>query len=135
MADIQEKMLSFNLDAGLMYLIQQVTKQSTDEILGFFYDFSKEVAIEGMAKMKGRSIRKDIQIMYPNTCIPFRILVNGSIKPYGAKASIEITFPSNPTYINTEKLTEMIIERELLGGSALPDFEAPKSRTPKMYKA
>lgn len=135
MAKISEKMISFRPDAGLMYLIQQVTKQTTDEILGFFYDFGKQIAIEGIAKMEGRSIRKDIQAMYPNTAIPFKILVKGH-RGYGqgASASVEVTFPDNPTYMDTEKLMEMIMEKQLLGGSSLPDFEPPKSRTPKMYK-
>lgn len=118
-----------------MYLIQQITKQPTDEILGFFYDFGKEVFIIGMENMGGRSIRKDIQAMYPGTDIPFKMLVKG-YKGYGQgpTGTIEVTFPDNPTYMDTEKLMEMIMEKVLLGGTSLPPFEPPKSRTPKMYK-
>lgn len=123
-----------------MYLIQQVTKQPTDQILGFFYDFGKQVAIMGIENMEGRSIRKDIQAMYPGTAIPFKMLVKGH-RGYGGvnggggpNANIEVGFPDNPTYMDTEKLMEMIMEQTLLGGSALPDFEAPASRTPKMYR-
>ncbi len=118
-----------------MYLIQQITKQPTDEILGFFYDFGKEVFIIGMENMDGRSIRKDIQAMYPGTDIPFKMLVKGH-KGYGQgpTGTIEVTFPDNPTYIDTEKLMEMIMEKMLLGGTSLPPFGPPMSRTPKMYK-
>jgi hypothetical protein len=118
-----------------MYLIQQVTKQPTDEILGFFYDFGKEVFIVGMKNMEGRSIRKDIQAMYPGTVIPFKMLVKGH-KGYGQGPSgnIEVTFPDNPTYMDTDKLMDMIMEKQLLGGTSLPDFDPPASRTPKMYK-
>lgn len=127
--------MSFHPDAGLMYLIQQVTKLPSDEILGFFYDFGKEVFVVGIKNMAGRSIRKDIQALYPGTAIPFKILVKG-YKGYGQgpSGSIEVTFPDNSTYMDTEKLMEMIMEKTLLGGSSLPDFEAPKSRTPKLYK-
>lgn len=149
MAQIEftEKMLSFRPDAGLLYLIQQVTKKPTDEILGFFYDFGKEVFIIGVQNMAGRSIRKDIQAMYPGTAIPFKILVKGQkshrawnqatgqyINKDSYSGTLEVTFPDNPTYMDTEKLMDVIMEKALLGGSHLPDFEAPKSRTPKLYK-
>ena len=118
-----------------MFLIQSVTHQTTDEILGFFYDFGKEVLIQGIAKMEGRSIRKDIRDYYPGTAIPFKLLCeaykwSGSV----SGATIYVEFPDNSTHIDTEELIQMIMERELLGGSALPPFEQPKSRNPKMYK-
>lgn len=143
----KEKMLTFRPDAGLMYLIQQTTKQSTDDILGFFYDFGKEVFIVGIKNMKHnqRDIRKNIEAIYPGTCIPFHLNVEGGKHYYyGAKGddedehkyhgTITATFPNNPTYMDTEKLIEMIMEKNLLGGSSLPDFETPKSKTPRMYK-
>ena len=137
--DFQEKMLNFHPDAGLMYLIQQVTKQPTDEILGFFYDFGKEVFIVGIQNMKTnqREIRKNIEALYPGTAIPFLLNVEGGKRgynglPYGG--TIKATFPTNTSYMDTEKLMELIMEKTLLGGSSLPDFDAPPSRTPKMYK-
>jgi hypothetical protein len=122
-----------------MYLIQQVTKQSTDEILGFFYDFGKEIFIIGIKNMKTnqREIRKNIEALYPGTAIPFLINVEGGKRGYGELgfgATIKATFPDNATYMDTEKLMEVIIEKTLLGGSSLPDFEPPRSHTPKMYK-
>lgn len=130
-----------------MYLIQQVTKKPTAEIIGFFYDFGKQIFITGCENMTGRSIRKDIQILYPGTAIPVKILVKGEktyniwnekTKRYTSgdsfSGTMEVTFPDNATYMDTEKIVDMIVEQELLGGCSLPDFEAPKSRTPKMYK-
>jgi hypothetical protein len=46
----------------------------------------------------------------------------------------EATFPENSSFMDTDKIVEMIVEKQLLGGSTLPDFEAPPTRTPKMYK-
>lgn len=130
-----------------MYLIQQVTKQPTAEIIGFFYDFGKQVFITGCENMTGRSIRKDIQLLYPGTAIPVKMLVkadktyniwNEQTKRYvsgdGYSGTCEVTFPDNPIYMNTDSIIDMIVEQQLLGGATLPDFEAPKSRTPKMYK-
>lgn len=140
----EEKMLRFKPDAGLLYLVQQITGETSDEILGFFYDFSKQVFTEGMHNMKPnqREIRKKIEAMYPGTSIPFLITVDGSrLKNFNEEGTFYysgdacVTFPQNPSYMNTEKLMDVIIERQLLGGSSLPQFEPPPSKTPKMYKA
>lgn len=135
----KEKMLTFRPDAGLMYLVQQVTGQSSDEILGFFYDFGKEIFIIGIKNMKEnqRDIRKNVEAIYPGTAIPFLINVEGGKRGYGDLGyggTILATFPSNPIYMETEQLLEMIVEKNLLGGSSLPPFEPPKCHTPKMYK-
>ena len=134
---MDEKKINFCPDSGLMYLIQTTTNQSTDEILGFFYDFGKQVLIDGLKNMKTnqRSIRKDIQAMYPGTAIPFKLLVEAT-KPstYGGNSYIYISFPANSTWMDTKHLLDVIVERSLLGGSSLPNFEAPPSKTPKMYK-
>lgn len=121
-----------------MYLIQQTTNQPTDEILGFFYDFGKEVFIIGVQNMKTnqRSIRKQIEAIYPGTHVPFKILVEGG-KSWGSNGfhgDLYVTFPDNTSYMDTEKIIEAIMERTLLGGSSLPPIEPPKSKTPKMYK-
>lgn len=131
-----DKNISFSPDAGLMYLIQSVTKQNSAEILGFFYDFGKAVLLKGVEEMEGKSIRKDIRDYYPGTAIPFKLLVKAH--KWGSDAvrsgSIEVDFPDNSMYIKTDDLMDMIMERELLGTSGLPDFEQPKSKTPKMYR-
>ena len=139
----EEKMLRFRPDAGLMYLVQQVTGQETDEILGFFYDFSKQVFIEGMLNMKynQREIRKKIEAMYPGTAIPFLITVDGRKDKDHSGGNMHVysgdacaTFPQNPSYMNVDKLMDVIVERQLLGASSLPPFEPPLSKTPKMYR-
>ena len=133
---IKDENISFRPDAGLMYLIQSVTKQNSAEIMGFFFDFGKAVLLQGVEKMEGRSIRKDIRDYYPGTAIPFKLLVEAS--KYGSEAvkggSIYVEFPDNAMYIKTDELMTMVFERELLGSSGVPDFEQPKSKTPKMYR-
>ena len=133
---LEDKNIHFSPDAGLMYLIQQVTKQPSADIMGFFFDFGKEVLLEGISKMEGKSIRKDIRDYYPGTAIPFKLLVKAhrwSSDPVKS-GTIEIDFPDNSMYIRTSEMLDMIIERELLGGSGIPDFEKPASKTPKMYR-
>ena len=133
---LKDENISFCPDAGLMYLIQSVTKQNSAEIMGFFFDFGKAVLFEGVDKMTGKSIRKDIRDYYPGTAIPFKLLVETS--KWGSEAvksgTIYVEFPDNTMYIKTDELMTMIFERAVLGSSGIPDFEQPKSKTPKMYK-
>lgn len=139
---VSEKNISFRPDNGLMWCLQQTTKQSTEDILGFFFDFGREVLNEGITNMTGHSIRKDIRDYYPGTAIPFKLLVTGSNGYYWDdegkskyRGCIEVSFPDNASYIDTDKMVELIMEKELLGATeTLPAFEAPQARTPKMYK-
>lgn len=154
---ISEDSITLTPDDWLMYLIQSVTKQKTDEILGFFYDFGKEVGRIGIEQMKGSSIRKDIRDFYPGTTIPFKLLVESTYRQmrrydfhtgqyidinregedpdtdyYGL--SIKVIFPESVSYVDTKKMLDVIIDKTLLGGCSLPDFEQPKPRTPRMFK-
>ena len=114
MSKVVERAIRFIPDSGLMYLIQNVTKQSSDEILGFFYDFGKQVLIIGIDNMEGRNIRKHIEAIYPETAIPFKLLVKGNKQTYVwdnvqrkymtttepvYSGTIEVTFPDRPSYM------------------------------------
>jgi hypothetical protein len=137
-SNITESNIQFFPDTGLLYLIQQNTKQPTEDILGFFYDFGKEVLIKGIEGMKvgQRNIRKDIRDFYPNTAIPFKMLVESYRGHSGQifRSHISVSFPSNITPMNTKEIINLIAERHLLGGSSLPAFEKPRVESPKMYK-
>lgn len=127
-----------------MYLIQQTTKLPTEEILGFFYDLGMKVAEIGIEKMEGRGIRKDIRDVFPNSCVPFKLLVKGrKLGQWNSSGvpiidefwgSIEVTFPDKSRTVDQKALMEKIIERTLLDGESLPNFPQPQNRTPKMYK-
>ena len=139
MPTTNEPKISFSTDKGLMYLIQQTTKQSTDTILMFFYDFGKEafrIGVEAMSENQG-SIRKEIHNLYPGTSIPFKVLIKADRYNHNKAfyhASLEISFPHKPNYVNQDKLLDAIVENHILGVQTMPDFEEPAMRTPKMYK-
>lgn len=121
-----------------MYLTQQTTKQSTNEILGFFFDFGKEAVRQILPKLKSsqRSFKRSIEDFYPNTAIPFCLKVEGDIT-YEKElryVSITVSFSENKEFMNTEKIMELIMENALLGGSEMPDFEPPAARASKGYK-
>jgi len=148
MSDKVKVKSSFVTDAYLMYLIQQTTNLPTDEILGFFHDFGTQILKLGAEKMKGHSIRKDIRDFYPDTAIPFKMLVTGHKGYYNYNAQtkqhereeetfsgrIEVCFPDAPSYVDNTQLMNMIMEKALLGGTSMPPFEKPEPRAGKMYK-
>ena len=133
----------------LMYLIQQVTGDPTDEILGFFNDLGKsivEISVDQLKKQ--RSIRRTISDYYPNSPIPFEILVTGNktsyyfdpktkqqIQKQHFNAHVFVGFPSDGTRQDNDKLMEIVAERALLGGCSLPAFEKPPTKSAKMYKS
>jgi hypothetical protein len=131
----------FKIDEYFAYHVQSATGLSTVKILNFFHDLANRVAemgIEQIKKAGNRGMRKDIRDVFPGTSIPFRLLVKGIYYKYAGKdvehLDIEVTFPSKSTFVKSDKLSDSLIEEVLLDGSvALPPFDKPKSRTPKMY--
>lgn len=134
---------TFSTDQWLMYCIQDITKLSSIEILGFFSDLGKHVAEVGIENIetKGQTLkmRKEINDVFPNTQIPFRMLVTGGVAYSKAKCyqyRVSVFFPESKSLVqhDQDKLSNIIMENALLGGNDLPPFEKPKSRTTKIYK-
>ena len=128
-------------DAYLMYLIQQHTKLPTSNILGFFNDLGKRVTDIGwdyMCSHKTRSMYKEIHDFFPGTDIPFMLYVEGNKYDNGTELNLSshmhAGFPDRPTYIKTQELDNIIMEKALLGGSDMPPFEKPEPKTPKLYR-
>lgn len=127
---------SFYIDKWLAYAIQDATKLSSIEILGFFSDLGKHVADVGIKdiiqKKMTQRMRKEINDVFPNTQIPFRMLVVGSKSGY----RINVFFPESKYMIQYDqsKLSNIIMENALLDGNDIPPFEKPPSHTTKIYK-
>jgi hypothetical protein len=152
--------VSYHLDQYLMHLIQEVTKRPTVEIIAFFYELASQIADIGAqaAIANGnRAMRKEIVDYFPNTSIPFRMMVKGhKIIRYRRDkkghhtddhydvfdCDMELGFPENKTWMKEEdlkRISEALMERALLDAPidhiVLPDFEKPVIRSPKMFKA
>ena len=142
----------FNFDSFLMYLIQDVTKRPSAEILNFFNELVVQVAEMGFNNKKGRGIDKRIDDYFPDTAIPFHVRVKGR-KSYGGNhwrtgeevqehyyAYAEVGFPQCATYIKEDLLKDIqvaLMEKALLGGDDIDikPFEKPPIRSSKMYKS
>ena len=147
--------LTLSFDNHLMYLIQDVTKKDSLEILGFFGDLTKAIANIGYEKRTGDGIKKQITDFFPGTSIPFHILLKGKAthyrefdytkRAYVGEAervflcTAEVGFPdvkSNLPQSALDKISEALMERELLGYSEikLEPFDRPQTPTSKLYK-
>jgi len=145
---------SYHFDKFLMYLIQDVTKKPSAEILNFFYELAGQIGQIGFRNMTGHSIDKKIDDYFPGTSIPFHMRVKGrkgwTHYDYNTKhheqenetfsANVEVGFPDCSTYIEEKQLNDAataIMEQHLLGGDALdlPPFEKPVQRSARMFKA
>ena len=142
---------NYKFDKFLMYLIQDVTKRTSADIVNFFYELSNEVTKIGIEKRTGRGIHKKISDFFPKTNIPFLLVVRGDVVHYWGRpdkaeegfeifgCSIEVGFPNSVTHIDQDKLCNLsteIMESEVLGGCdpTIPPFDKPVIRTPPIYR-
>lgn len=147
--------LKYRMDSFLMYLIQDVTKRPSIEIINFFHELSNQIAEIGQQNRTGNGIIKKIDDYFPGTSIPFHLELKGSPSrryDYQAKKYIEaevfrcdvsIGFPEQSTYIADDVFNEIgdfLMEKALLGIEVPADspanapFKRPETFSPKMYK-
>jgi mRNA-degrading endonuclease HigB of HigAB toxin-antitoxin module len=126
-------------DASLLYAIQRTTKESSADILSYFYKIIDELH-QSALKSQARVPNRNIKSMYPNTGIPYQLEVYiSSYRTGGEKKElyVYITFPKNQMFIkNLDTLMREIAETSLLGSELprVPDFEAPKLKAPRGKK-
>lgn len=147
--------IKYHLDQFLMYLIQDVTKRPSIEIINFFHELSTQVAELGQLKKTGYGIHKKIDDYFPGTSIPFHMELEGRPnREYDYKTSqykdgekfmctVNIGFPNRSTYIDDkvfEEIGDFLMEKALLGVEVPADspanqpFVRPDVKSPKMYK-
>jgi hypothetical protein len=133
--------LSYSFDSFLMYLLQDVTKRPTAEILNFFNELGRQVSEIGVEKAASTMIRKELTEYFPNTSVPFTFLMKGYHYGKSWDCRAEVTFPwRRQLRVESKDLDRIgveLMEQALLGGEqvAMPPFVKPEIRTPKMYKS
>jgi len=138
-----------------MYLIQDVTKRPSIEIINFFHELSTQVAEIGQKNRTGHGIHKKIDDYFPGTSIPFFLELKGRPnRRYNRQSGkydeaevfacdVQVSFPDRPTYIKEdvfEEIGDFLMEKALLGVEVPADspanqpFTRPETSSPKMYK-
>ncbi len=127
----------FKVNNSLAYLIQQVTKDSTQEILAYLYGVAAFVADEVYKKSKASYTNKDIILFYKDTPITFRIkLYVGGIQRDDNHErkfwNASVGYPSQTDDKDITELMNTVVETGLglTTEEELPKFERPMLKTP-----
>lgn len=125
----------FKVNKSLAYLIQQVTKDSTQEILGYFFGIANFVADDAFKKSKASYTNKDIVLFYKDTPITFKIKIHcGNIQVNNKSGwwAVNVGFP---TEVDNQDITELMtkvmeVGLGLIEEEAIAPFEKPTLKTP-----
>lgn len=137
------KVRDYSVDRNLGYLIQQITKDSTQEILAYFYGISTFVINDLAAKSKASWLNKDIILFYKETPISYRIQISGSgpgyrmdDEDYEPSVSISVKFPNKSEEHEVGDLMNAVMESglQLTDEQNMPPFEKPELKTPKCLR-
>jgi hypothetical protein len=127
----------FDIDNNIAYLIQQITNDSTQEILGYFYGIAIFVG-EDIAKSSRASwLSKDIILYYKETPIPYRLQISGGSPKESVRMNISIGFPKSMIHQNVTGLMDKIVESGLglTEEDNMPKFNRPELKTPRCLKS
>lgn len=129
------KIDSFTIDKSLGYLIQNLTGDSTQEILGYYYGIAQFYVDNLNEKSSARWLDKNIVLFYKETPITYRIRVRGpgpGTYREIANISIDVTFPKDSSEFNVTELMTAMVESGLglNDEQNMPMFEKPILKTP-----
>ena len=131
------KIREFKVNKSLAYLIQQVTKDSTQEILGYFYGISTFVIDDVYRKSKANYVNKDIVLFYKDTAISFRLRIYcggipASSSPDRKTQDVAVSFPNSEESQNITELMTKIMESGLglIEEEEMPRFDKPILKSP-----
>ncbi len=136
----QVRVKEFKVDKAIGYLIQNMTGDSTQEILGYFYGIATFVLEDINKTSKASWLDKNIVLFYKETPITYRIRITGSgpTSRYSEKPSvgIDVTFPKDNSAFDVTELMNAVVESGLglTDEQNMPKFEKPTLKTPKALR-
>lgn len=127
----------YDVDRNLGYVIQQVTGDSTQEILSYFFRVAQFALIEMRKKTKAGYFNKTIILHYKDTPIVYAIkLFAGGLQSDEPRCDISVKFPGRSQQHDVKELMNSIVESglDLTDDNNLPAFERPELKTPKCLR-
>ena len=124
----------FRVDNNLAYALQNVTKESTLDILSYFHGVAVYVVDDIMKKSKARWVNKDIVLFYKDSAIPFRMQIwGGDPKSSAFRARVDVLFPKTLEHVDVSNLMDQIAETGLglTETIELPKFNRPNLKSPR----
>ena len=135
------KVTRFTTDDNLLYVIQQLTKESSIDILNYFYEMAIVVADDAATSSKAYRLFKTIQMPYKDTVIPFKLCIWGMeplkemLRSGAYNVCVDVKFKSKWGRRSIDNFSDTLMERGLeLCKDDLPPFDVPKLRTPRCLK-
>ena len=135
----------FTVDKSLAYLIQNITNDSSQEILTYFYGIASFVVDDISKISKAVWLDKKIVLFYKETPISFCIRIKGagpgiSKTRFADKhiplVKIEVSYPSGSSEFEVAELMNAAVESGL--GLAdehnMPQFTRPELKTPRCLR-
>lgn len=128
----KNKIKSFKADTNLLYLIQQVTKDSSAEIVLYFNDISQQFISNTRSKAKW--LNKNTNHFYKDSNIPYRLNIHYS--SYGDIFYVKVTFPQSIDELDISNAITSLLETtlDLEGSKPLAPFTRPKIKIPNELK-
>lgn len=129
----------FTVDKALGYLIQNITNDSTQEVLGYFYGIAQFVIDDINKSSIAMWLDKNIILFYKETPITYRIRITGSgptSRRTDPSVSIEVTFPKESSTFDVTELMNAVVESGLglADEQNMPKFEKPELKTPRALR-
>lgn len=131
----------FTFDNNLAFLIQQVTGDSTREIMSYFYDLAMFTAESSVRESNARNLSKSVVLTYKNTAIPYRLDIWTHYR-WQQKETVpifvDLRFPKESGHLDCTSFANEIAEIGLGLVSeetlTMPKFDKPTFKTPRFLK-
>lgn len=139
------KVTIFKVDNALAYSIQQITKDSSQEILTYFYGIASFVIDDLVKTSTAYFIDKSIVLFYKETALCYRLHISGlgpkKVIQYGrntANFAINVSYPRESSNFDVTNLLNAAVETGLglnSEQSTIPPFNRPQLKTPRCLKS
>lgn len=131
------KIAKFAIDNNIAYMIQQITSESTQEILAYFHGIGTYVGEDIAKNSKAQSwIEKNVILFYKDTSIPFRLRIQSGRLSDNMELSVTVSFPKKETFHDVSALMSKVVEvgLGLSDEEDMPKFDKPILKAPKCLK-
>lgn len=140
------KVQRFTVNSHLMYLLQQLTNEPTENILSYFYGTAMTIADNHVNRYQEKNkpikrLRKILKIPYKGTIVPFKLDVYSSCRSFEQQSGfadiyIDVNFPKKILNCDPSDIITTLTEKSLSldGAVSLPSFNRPDTRMPLGYK-
>lgn len=132
----QVKISEFKIDNCIAYMIQQITGDTTQEILGYFHSIAMFVGDDIAKKSRARWVTKDIILFYKETPIPYRLVIHGGSPREIVDMRVDVCFPKKPLTQDVTGLIDRILEVDfgLSDDDNMSKFVKPELKSPRCLK-